>query len=171
MISPETLFDSSAIVNASEGMMQAENYYTFAGVMSEHGYTWEAVKVPTEDGFTLTTFHVTGKVAKDGTVTSREATEPPVLVQHGLGTDAATWLWSYIKGVPLPLQLYDAGFDVWLGNNRGTEYSQVHETLTTKDKEYWLFSWAEMGAYDAKAQVSKVKELTSTEKILYLGYS
>jgi len=30
--------------------------------MQKHGYTWEAVKVPTEDGYTLTTFHVTGKI-------------------------------------------------------------------------------------------------------------
>jgi len=42
---------------------------------------------------------------------------------------------------------------VWLGNNRGTEYSQVHETLSTKDKEFWLYDWAEMGRYDAKAQI------------------
>ena len=42
-------------------------YQLFAAVMDKHRYTWEAVKVPTEDGFTLTTFHVTGKIAKDGT--------------------------------------------------------------------------------------------------------
>lgn len=149
----------------------ADNYMVFSSVMQRHGYTWEAVKVKTEDGYTLTTFHVTGKVAKDGTTITREATEPPVLVQHGLGSDAATWLWSYMKGVPLPLQLYDAGFDVWLGNNRGTEYSQVHETLTVDDDEFWMYDWAEMGKYDTVANVSKVKELTNMDKILYLGYS
>lgn len=37
--------------------------------------------------------------------------------------------------------------------------------------EYWLYDWADMGKYDAKAQISKVKELTDFEKILYLGYS
>lgn len=97
------------ISNMIENMAEAnrESYYVFDGVMKHHGYAWEAVKVPTEDGFTLTTFHVTGKIAEDGSVITREPTEPPVLVQHGLGSDAATWLWSYIKGNPLPLTLYD----------------------------------------------------------------
>ena len=58
-----------------------------------------------------------------------------------------------------------------MGNNRGTEYSQVHETLTVDDDEFWMYDWAEMGQYDTVANVSKVKELTNMDKILYLGYS
>mmetsp|Transcript_12646 Transcript_12646/g.17067 ORF Transcript_12646/g.17067 Transcript_12646/m.17067 type:complete len:140 (+) Transcript_12646:147-566(+) len=139
--------------------------------MKVHGYAWEAVKVETEDGYTLTTFHVTGKVQKDGSVVTREATEPPVLIQHGLGCDAATWLWLYTHGNPLILQLYDEGFDVWLGNNRGTEYCQEHKSLKTSDKEFWMYDWAEMGTYDTPANISMIKEKTGYEKILYLGYS
>ena len=58
----------------------SDNYMVFSSVMQRHGYTWEAVKVKTEDGYTLTTFHVTGKVDKDGNKTTVEHTEPPVLV-------------------------------------------------------------------------------------------
>ena len=134
-----------------------ERYTEFRAVMHRHGYAWEAFKVPTEDGYTLTTFRVTGKVQDDGSVVTREPTEPPVLVQHGLGSDAATWLWTYIKGVPLPLQLYDEGFDVWLGNNRGTMYSQEHSSLSADDKEFWQFDWAEMGKYDTPANISMIK--------------
>ena len=160
-------------VDAIEALLEynENTYFVWMGAMKRWGYTWEAHKVPTEDGFTLTTFHITGKVGSDGETITRDATEPPVLVQHGLGSDAATWLWSYRKGVPLPLQLYDAGFDVWMGNSRGTEYSQEHATLKTTDDEYWLYDWAEMGKYDAPAQITKVKEQTGWEKILYLGYS
>ena len=58
-----------------------DHYIVFSSVMQKHGYAWEAVKVHTDDGYTLTTFHVTGKVAEDGkTVVTRDATEPPVLV-------------------------------------------------------------------------------------------
>lgn len=33
--------------------------------------------------------------------------------------------------------LWDAGYDVWVGNFRGTYYSQDHINLTVYDKEYW----------------------------------
>jgi len=45
--------------------------------------------------------------------------------------------------------LADAGFDVWLNNNRGTTYSLNHIILNSnKDKEYWDYSFQEMGKYD-----------------------
>ena len=32
-----------------------------------------------------------------------------------------------------------AGYDVWMGNNRGNKFSNAHLTMTTEDKEYWDF--------------------------------
>jgi len=40
-----------------------------------------------------------------------------------------------------------------------------------KDKEYWDFSWAEMGLYDDVANIDFIKEKTGEEKIFYIGYS
>lgn len=71
----------------------------------------------------------------------------------------------------MPLQLADRGYDVWMSNNRGTEYSLGHKTLTTDDKEYWEWSWAEMGLYDDPASISFIKEKTGHDKIFYIGYS
>ena len=31
------------------------------------------------------------------------------------------------------------GYDVWMGNNRGSKYGINHKTLSTKDKEFWDF--------------------------------
>ena len=39
----------------------SDNYSRFADIMSGYGYNWEAVPVKTDDGFTLTTFHILGK--------------------------------------------------------------------------------------------------------------
>ena len=54
----------------------------------------------------------------------------------------------------MPLLLADEGYDVWMGNNRGTEYSLGNKNgLTTDKKEYWAFSFAEMGLYDDTANI------------------
>ena len=66
----------------------------------------------------------------------------------------------------------DAGYDVWLGNNRGTEYSWDHETLSSKDdNEYWNWSWADMGVYDDVANIKAIKEAAGVDKVFYVGYS
>ena len=56
-------------------------------MIGSHGFTWEPLKVTTEDGHILTTFHVTGN--KEGLFTP---TMPPVLLMHGDASDGAGWL-------------------------------------------------------------------------------
>ena len=61
---------------------------------------------------------------------------------------------------------------MWIGNNRGTEYSRGHTELdAVNDTDYWLFSFAEMGLYDDTANISLIKQKTGAKKIFYLGYS
>ena len=134
--------------------------------MDKHGYTWEPHTVTTDDGYNLTTFHVTGKVAEEPYI----PTLPPILIQHSMSYDAAKWLSSYTSGVPMPLQLADAGYDVWMGNNRGKEYSQTHVRYSVDDAEYWNFGWAEMGLYDVVANVKLIQNETGKDKIIYLGW-
>jgi len=50
------------------------------------------------------------------------------------------------------------GYDVWIGNNRGTEYSQNHTTYDAAGataEEYWNFSWADM-SNDDKANIMAI---------------
>ena len=57
---------------------------------------------------------------------------------------------------PLALQALEAGWDVWLGNNRGTRFSIHHDAHVDDDKEYWDFDWADMGAKDQPAFIETI---------------
>ena len=124
--------------------------------MDEFGYDWEAFKVHTEDHYILTTFHILGKKGEKR-VPAKES-KGTVLCQHGDSEDGAYWL-SEFTGTPFHLLLVDEGYDIWIGNNRGTEYSWDHETLSSKDDNaYWMWTWADMGLYDDVANIKMIKE-------------
>ena len=94
--------------------------------------------------------------------------------------DATSWFKPEGYGItfqgddkPLPIALLDAGYDVWLANMRGTQYSRKHETLDSNDpnSEYWKFSWDKKGMLDMPAAIKKIKEVSGVEKVVYLGGS
>ena len=110
-----------------------------------------------------------------------------VLLHHGIDMSADSWFFKEDgdESKPLPILLYEAGYDVWLANNRGVTYSLEHEHLTHDDSylghKYWDFSFAEIGRYDIPAMVHKVKtelkeqhyynvHYDNIDKILYMGY-
>ena len=104
----------------------------------------------TSDHYILTTFHILGKP------NDNSPSQGSVLIQHGAYMDGADWIKDQTNSqrTPFQLQLVDAGYDVWIGSNRGTMYSWGHETLSAEqDAEYWDFSWAEMGLYDDVANI------------------
>jgi len=67
--------------------------------------------------------------------------------------------------------LYDAGFDVWMGNSRGNVYSTNHTTLSPTDPAFWEFSFDEMAKYDLPTQVNYVLSQTDDSNIVYIGHS
>lgn len=44
--------------------------------------------------------------------------------------------------------LADAGFDVWLGNWRGNEYSNMNIHYKPSDDAFWDWTWDDMAMYD-----------------------
>jgi len=49
----------------------------------------------------------------------------------------------------MPLLLVDQGYDVWMGNNRGSLYSNKHDRDGEwRASERWNFTYADMGKYD-----------------------
>ncbi|GLH11350.1 Lipase 3, partial [Gryllus bimaculatus] len=44
------------------------------------------------------------------------------------------------KRLEIALMLADNGYDVWLTNSRGNDYSKKHENMTRRDPRFWMFS-------------------------------
>jgi len=72
---------------------------------------------------------------------------------------------------PLSVQLAQMGFDVWLLNNRGTTYSQVHDTYSVNDSDFWKFDWTHYAVYDFPAAVAEVRKRNGNKKVTMIGHS
>ena len=67
--------------------------------------------------------------------------------------------------------LANEGYDVWLGNNRGSRFSLGHKTLSNKDRDYWEYWQADLGLKDTKAWIDFILEKTGLESLSYVGHS
>ncbi|XP_049511212.1 lipase 3 [Dermacentor silvarum] len=67
--------------------------------------------------------------------------------------------------------LADAGYDVWLGNCRGTPYSRGHREYSDSDGRYWDFRLDEVGLLDLPALVDYVLASTGWPQLFLVGFS
>ena len=86
-------------------------------IANENGFRVEKHQVVTQDGYILGIWRIPGSISE----TSSEI-KPPVLLQHGLESDMMQWVFNSADVAPA-FVLSRAGYDVWLGNNRGCKYS------------------------------------------------
>ncbi|XP_073003412.1 triacylglycerol lipase 1 [Typha latifolia] len=135
-----------------------------AQLLLPSGYPCSEHTVETKDGFLLSVQHI-----PHGRNALGDKPGPPVFLQHGLFQGGDTWFINSVEQ-SLGYILADNGFDVWIGNVRGTRWSHGHTTLSVHDKEFWDWSWQELAEYDLLAMISYVYSITHS-KILYVGHS
>lgn len=96
---------------------------TMTELVQKRGYTINTHYVTTADGYILTIFNI--PEGKENKTTTKK---PVVLLQHGLFDSSYTWINNY-ETQSLGYILADNGYDVWFGNNRGTNLCMQTNTL------------------------------------------
>ncbi|XP_060624754.2 lysosomal acid lipase/cholesteryl ester hydrolase-like [Anolis sagrei] len=131
-------------------------------------YPCEEYAVMTEDGYINTLFRIPHGRVKD--ISESLNPKPVVFLQHGLLVDAANW-YQNLPHNSLAFILADAGYDVWLGNSRGTTWSKKHNSLSPIFAKYWEFSYDHMAKYDLPTFINFVLQKTGQQQVYYIGHS
>ncbi|CAH0591707.1 unnamed protein product [Chrysodeixis includens] len=134
------------------------------------GYPIEKHRVTTQDGYVLQMHRIpAGRRSARRTGDPSAKGKKAILIVHGLIGSSGDFV---IMGPERSLAylLADYGYDVWLGNLRGTVYS-THRNLTRNDPKFWEFSFHEHGKYDVPTMIDGVLNATGLPKIMFLGYS
>jgi pimeloyl-ACP methyl ester carboxylesterase len=72
----------------------------------------------------------------------------------------------------LAFELANQGYDVWMGNSRGSTYSLNHTHFDFRhDWRYWDFSFHEIGLYDLPASIDYILERRGRKSLAYVGHS
>ncbi|XP_054839743.1 lysosomal acid lipase/cholesteryl ester hydrolase-like isoform X2 [Eublepharis macularius] len=142
-----------------------EIHMNVSELIDYRGYSSEEYVVLTDDGHYLTI----NRILLGRKDQSRDP-KPVVLVQHGIFTEASSWV-ANMANNSLGFILADAGYDVWLGNSRGTSWCQRHQNFSVDQDEFWDFSFHEMAMFDIPATINFILEKTGQKQLYYIGHS
>jgi len=147
--------------------------------IESRGFPTESHFATTADGYVLGLQRIVAskanKCADGADEASQEAysRNPPkvVLMVHGFMQSSEAFVVRKDSSNSLPLVLAEAGYDVWLGNNRGNKYSCKHTHRKPAHEDFWDFSLDEMIRFDLPTMIEYVLEQTGAESLTLVGFS
>ncbi|XP_018343145.1 PREDICTED: LOW QUALITY PROTEIN: lipase 3-like, partial [Trachymyrmex septentrionalis] len=137
----------------------------FIGLVEKNGYSAEEHYVITEDGYILVLHRILGNPLFKG-----QGSRKVVFLQHGILSTSDSWI-LIGAGKDLAFLLADKGYDVWVGNFRGNAYCRSHIKLSPQNKEFWQFSYHEIGTRDLPAMIDYILSYTKQKTMHYIGHS
>ncbi|KAI5951731.1 TGL1 [Candida jiufengensis] len=146
-------------------MLNADNIQEMVQLF---GYDIESRVVTTKDEYLLTIHRIKSSSTTSNT---RIPNGKVIYLHHGLLMCSEIWVTMTEKYQNLPFILYDLGYDVWLGNNRGNKYSQKHLFHNLSSTKYWNFSLDEFAIFDIPNTIDYILNATKKKKLTYIGFS
>lgn len=152
------------------------------------GYHAEEHFVTTPDGYVLGLHRVPAHINKDddlanegkdkATTSTSTPSSPsassalrPVLIVHGFMQSSEAFAVRQHVTDSLPLVLSNAGYDVWLGNNRGNKYSHKHIHKKPTNEDFWDYSLDDLARYDLPSMIDYVLAQTGAKTLTLIGFS
>ncbi|CAK9438341.1 uncharacterized protein LODBEIA_P25650 [Lodderomyces beijingensis] len=128
----------------------------------------EEHSVTTPDGFILVLHRI---IDPRETQEQRDA-RSPILMQHGLLSCSGTWIVTGRNS--LAYYFHEAGYDVWMGNNRSwfRAQSAVLKSNLYNEEMYWKWGVKELAYYDLPTFInSTIKMKPKHDKLILVGHS
>lgn len=140
------------------------------------GYNAEEHFVTTSDGYVLGLHRIPASVQhNNGADENEDNARPahhvrPILIIHGFMHSSEAFIRQQASD-SLPLVLNDAGYDVWLGNNRGNKYSHKHINKKPTQDDFWDFSLDDMARHDMPSMIDYILAQTGAPSLTVIGFS
>ena len=158
----------AGLVLAKADFDKEDKFKTMEELNFENGFASMSYTVFTEDNYVLSLFRIPGTLLEMQEGIQKQ--KPVVLFMPALDTDMMEYVINDVDRANAYI-LSRAGYDVWLGNNRGTRLSLGHLSLSTDDKEYWNYYQEDLGTKDVPAFADFITKETGVESMSYVGHS
>lgn len=161
------------------------------------GFSIESHRVTTQDGYILTIHRLMNPL-----IGTKNLLGDPVILQHGIMCASPFFLINSSPELDRPrpvntdfdtdnnsatttnssssnslaIELVQRGYDVWLPNLRGTQYSRSHLRRDLNEgapnrSAYWDFNVDTLIEQDLRAYVDYVLDLTGKQRYMFIGHS
>jgi lysosomal acid lipase/cholesteryl ester hydrolase len=152
----------------AERIRRARDFGELCGI---YGYNYEEHVVLTKDGYLLGLHRIHCKQGEPNPRPGTPTGKPVVYLHHGLLMNSEVWICVTDASRCLPFVLAEAGFDVWLGNNRGNKYSKKHTSKHPTSTAFWDFSIDDFAWHDIPDSINYALEITKQKSLSYVGFS